>query len=122
MVQALVGPLLLQRQLLAAWLLRWHKDLHLGQRERQKAQILQQPTPRRQGIGRRLGEALVVYTSSSSLTEKEDRQRRIDEQDIFHCVVLFLAAITRRLCSRVLGADDPVVRCRHGQKGGRLPS
>ena len=41
-VQGLVGPLLLQWQLLAAWFLRRHEDRHLGQRERQEAQILQQ--------------------------------------------------------------------------------
>ena len=44
-VQRLVGPLLLQRQLLAAGFLGRHEDLHLGERERQEAQILQQPTP-----------------------------------------------------------------------------
>jgi hypothetical protein len=41
-----------------------------------------------------------------SRTEKEDGERGIDEQDIFDGVVLFLAAITVRLCSRGLGADD----------------
>src|SRR5262249_55732047 len=40
LVQRLVGPLLLQRQLLAARLLGWHEDLHPRERERQKAQIL----------------------------------------------------------------------------------
>jgi hypothetical protein len=39
-VQRLVGHVLLQRQFLAAWLLGGHEDLHLGQRERQEAQIL----------------------------------------------------------------------------------
>jgi hypothetical protein len=47
MVQGLVGQLLLSWQLPAAWFLRRHEDLHLGQRERQEAQILQQPTPGR---------------------------------------------------------------------------
>ena len=37
LVQRLVGPLLLQGQLLTAWLLRRHQDLHLGERERQEA-------------------------------------------------------------------------------------
>ena len=40
------------------------------------------------------------------VAQKEDRQWGIGEQDIFDGVVLFLAAITFRLCSRVLGADN----------------
>ncbi len=39
-VQRLVGHVLLQRQFLAAGFLGGHEDLHLGQRERQEAQIL----------------------------------------------------------------------------------
>jgi hypothetical protein len=42
-VQDLIGQLLFQGALLAAWLLGRHEDLHLRERERQKAQILQQP-------------------------------------------------------------------------------
>src|SRR6266446_4747497 len=44
-VQGLVGPLLLLCQLLSSWLLGRHEDLDPGQRERQEAQILQQPAP-----------------------------------------------------------------------------
>ena len=44
------------------------------------------------------------------ITEKEDEKQRIDEQDIFDRMVLFLAAITLGLFSRVLGADDPPFR------------
>ena len=43
LVERLVGPLLFQGQLLAAWLFRRHEDFHLSERERQEAQILQQP-------------------------------------------------------------------------------
>ena len=39
-------------------------------------------------------------------TQKQDSEEGIDEQDIFDGVVLFLPAITFRLFSRVLGADD----------------
>src|SRR5437016_14210531 len=39
-------------------------------------------------------------------TQQEDREQGVDQQDIFHRVVFFLAAITFRLCRRVLGADD----------------
>ncbi len=47
LVQGLVGEVLLPRQLLAAGLLGRHEDLHLGQREGEEAQILQQPAPSR---------------------------------------------------------------------------
>jgi hypothetical protein len=40
LVQRLVGPLLRQWQLLAAWFLGGHEDLHLRERERQEAQVL----------------------------------------------------------------------------------
>jgi len=39
-VQRLVGPVLLQRQLLAAGFLGRHEDHHLRERERQESQIL----------------------------------------------------------------------------------
>ncbi len=38
--ERLIRRLLLQRQFLAAWCLGRHADLHLGQRERQEAQLL----------------------------------------------------------------------------------
>jgi len=41
------------------------------------------------------------------VAQKEDDEERIDEQDIFDGVVLFLAAITGRLFRRVLGTNDP---------------
>jgi hypothetical protein len=41
------------------------------------------------------------------VTEKKDDEQGIDQQDIFYRMILFLAALTRGLCSRVLGADDP---------------
>jgi len=49
-------------------------------------------------------------TASNGVTEKEDREQGIDQQDIFYGVVLFLAALTRGLCSSVLGADDAPFR------------
>jgi hypothetical protein len=39
-VEPLIRPLLLHRQLLATWSLYWHEDLHVGEREGQKAEIL----------------------------------------------------------------------------------
>src|SRR5262245_23819038 len=49
--------------------------------------------------------------------EKEDGEGGIDQQDIFYRVVFFLAAITVRLFSRVLGADDPPLRPVVGKRG-----
>ena len=46
-MQGLVGQLLFQGEFLAAGFLGGHEDLDLGQRERQKAQVLQQPAPSR---------------------------------------------------------------------------
>src|SRR5712671_4878664 len=43
---------------------------------------------------------------SIGVAQEEDDEQGIDEQDIFDRVVFFLAAITLRLFSRVLGADD----------------
>ena len=106
LVQGLIGQLLFQREFLAAWLLGRHEDLDLGQRERQEAQILQQLTARRQGIRRRVRNGLIMGTAAIGVTEKEDDEQGIDEQDIFDGVVFFLAAITLFLFSRVLGADD----------------
>jgi hypothetical protein len=51
------------------------------------------------------------------VAQKEDDEQGIHEQDIFYCVVLFLAAITFRLCRRVLGADDTPFRPVMGKRG-----
>ena len=40
------------------------------------------------------------------ITEKEDEEQGIDQQDIFYRMISFLTAITLFLFSRVLGADD----------------
>jgi hypothetical protein len=45
-------------------------------------------------------------TAAIGITEKEDGEQGIDEQNIFDGVVFFLAAITLSLFNRVLGADD----------------
>src|SRR5438094_1616107 len=106
LVERLVHPLLLQGQLLTAWVLRRHEDLHLRERERQEAQILQQPTPSREWVGGGLSDAQIMDTAAVGVAQKEDDEESIDEQDIFDGVVLFLAALTLGLFSRVLGADD----------------
>ena len=93
-LEGLVGPLLFPREVLATGFLGGHEDCHLGQRERQKTQILQQPAPGGQGIRRRVGNGLVMDTTAIGVAQEEDEKQRIDEQDIFHRVIFFLAAIT----------------------------
>src|SRR6266571_4819826 len=51
------------------------------------------------------------------VAQKEDGEEGIHQQDIFHRVVLFLAAITFGLCRRVLGADDAPFRAVVGKRG-----
>src|SRR5712691_4443640 len=55
--------------------------------------------------------------ASTGVTEKEDREQGIHQQDIFDRVVFFLAAITLGLFSRVLGADDAPFRPVMGKRG-----
>ena len=51
------------------------------------------------------------------VAQKEDRKEGIDQQDIFDRVVFFLAALTRGLFSRVLGADDAPLGAVMGKRG-----
>src|SRR6516162_7826073 len=116
-VQCLVGQVLLQGQLRTAGLLRRHEDLHLRERERQEAQILQQPTPSREGVGGGLRDAQIMDTAAVGIAQKEEREQGIDEQDIFDGVVFFLPAITLLLFTRGLGADDASFRPVVGKRG-----
>jgi hypothetical protein len=97
-----------------------HDDLDLLQGEGQEAQILEQPTARRQGVGSGIGNPLVMGTARIGLAQKEDRERDIDQEHVLYGVVLFLAAITPRLLSRILGALDasfgPIV-AKRGEAG-----
>src|SRR5215469_9786212 len=116
-MQGLVRQLLLQGEFLAARFLRWHQDIHLGECEREEAQILQQPTPDRQRGGGGLSDAQIMHTAAIGVAQKEDREAGIDEQDVFDGVILFLPATTVRLCNRVLGADDAPFRPVMGTRG-----
>src|SRR6266487_6654883 len=117
LVEHLVGQVLLQGELRTAGLLRRHEDCHLRERERQKAQILQQPTPSREWVGGGLRDAQIMDPAAVGVAQKEDDEESIDEQDIFDGVVLFLAAIACRLFRRVLGADDAPFRPVMGKRG-----
>ena len=97
LVERLVGQVLLPRELMITGFLGRHEDLHFRERERQEAQILQQPTPSREGVGAGLCDAQIMGAAAIGVTEEEDDEQSIHEQDIFYCMVLFLAAITRWL-------------------------
>jgi len=83
-----------------------HEDLHLVQRKRQEAEILEQAAPCRQGVRGGIGHAFIVGAAGRGLTQQENRAHGIDQQHVFDCVALVLAAITARLLSRILGALD----------------
>jgi hypothetical protein len=87
-------------------LLRRHDRLALVKRERQQAEILEQPAARGQGVRGRIGHSRIVSAPGIGVTQKEDRERGVDQQHVFDRVALFLAAITARLLSRILGALD----------------
>jgi hypothetical protein len=61
-----------------------------------------------------------VGAASVGVTEQEDRERGVDQPHGFHRVTLFLAAITARWLSRILGALDapfgPIV-AKRGEAG-----
>jgi hypothetical protein len=101
-----IGGVLGPREGSAPWLLGRHEECDVVERERQEAQILQQPAPRGSGVGRRLGNPLIVGAAGRGLTQEEDRERRVDEPHVFHRVVSYLAEITARLLKRILGAPD----------------
>ena len=88
-----------------------------GSVKARKPRSCNRPAPRGQGIRRRLGNALVMDAAAVGVAQKEDGEQGIDQQDIFDRVVLFLAAITVRLFSRVLGADDAPFRPVMGKRG-----
>src|SRR5262252_672867 len=74
LVERLVDQVLLQGQLRTAWLLRRHEDLYLRERERQEAQILQQPTPGRQWVGGDLSDAQIMGAAAVGVAQKEDAE------------------------------------------------
>jgi hypothetical protein len=91
-------------ELPSSWLSGRHDDLNLAERERQEAKILEQLAPCWQRVWGGIGNALIVGTARIGLTQKEHCEQRIDQQDVFDRVAPFLAAITARLLSRILGA------------------
>ena len=117
--ERLIRRLLLQRQLLAAWLLGRHEDLHLGERKREEAQILQEPASSGQGIGCGIGNRLIMDAAAVGVAQKEDREGGIDQQDIFSPCGPFSCRYNTPSVQPGLGSGRYAVRSRHGQKGGR---
>jgi hypothetical protein len=103
---ATIGSFLRTRESPTSWLPRRPDDLDVVQGERQEAEILEQPTPRGQRVRGHLGHPLIVDAAGLGLTQKEHGECRVDQQHGFHGMVCFLAAITARLLSRILGALD----------------
>jgi len=101
-----IRSFLYARESSASWLLGGHDDLDLVERERQKAEVLEQPAAGRQGVGRALRHPFIMGAAGIRIAQKEDRERRVDQQHVLHGVALFLTAITARLLSRILGALD----------------
>ena len=104
--EAPIRGFLRAREGAASWLPRRHDDLNLVQRKRQETQILEQPASRRQGVWGGLGNSFIMSAAGIGLTQEENRQHGVDQQHVFDCMAPFLAAITARLLSRILGALD----------------
>jgi hypothetical protein len=58
-----------------------------------------------------------MRAAARGVAEEEDEEQGIDSQAIFDGVILFLAAITFQLFSRVLGADDAPFGAVMGKRG-----
>src|SRR5262245_7229505 len=57
-------------------------------------------------------------TATRGIAEAEgDEEQGVDEEPIFYRMVFLLAALTRGLCSSILGADDASFRPVMGKRG-----
>ena len=111
------------RQGPAPRLLGRHDDLDLRECKRQEAQILEQPTAWRQWVGCCIRNALVMDTARIRVTQKEDGECRVDQQHVFDRVARFLATVTARLLSRLLGALDApfgAILAKRGETGAAV--
>jgi len=119
-VPRFLGP----AQLVPTRLLRGLEDVHAVQRECVKARILQPLTPRRQRRGGGSGAAFVMDTTRMRLAQEEDGPGFLDQEQVVQHVPLLLAAITRLLFSRVVGAREgalgAVMTTRGATGGGAL--
>ena len=102
----LVVCLLFWRQRFPAWLLRWLDEVHALQRAPLKAHVLQPLAPRRQWRQCRVGQALVVDAARRGLTQEQEAQLGVYQEEILHPMPLVLPARARVLCRRICGAWD----------------
>jgi len=107
---------LLRRELSAFGFLMRHFHLNALERKAHKAQVLKQAALRGQGIGRGVRDPLVMDLARMGGAQKHNRQSLVDQEQIFHAVASFLAAIEFFLCRCIRGAANrafgPVVRKR----------
>src|SRR5690349_20818984 len=61
-------------------------------------------------------------TAPDSVAEEDDEEQGIDQQDVLYGMVFFLATVTLRLFSRVLGADDAPFRPVMRKRGAACPA
>ena len=113
-----VGLFLLSRKLTASGFLGRHLDGDSIESEAEKTQVLQQDTARRQRIGSRVRQTLIMDGARLGRTEKHDAQLRIDQDEIFHRVTFFLAAIMAFLFIRIFGALDASFSSVMAKRGG----
>src|SRR3954462_4639402 len=59
--------------------------------------------------------------AANSVAEEQDNELGIDQQDVLYRMVLFLATVTVRLFSRVLGGDDAPFRPVMSKRGEPCP-
>jgi hypothetical protein len=119
---ALIGGFLCTGEGSPLRLLGWYDDLDLGDRKRQKAQSLAQSAADGNGVWGSLGHALVMGAPGISLSEKDHCQRGVDQPHVSCCMASFLAAITARLLSRILGAHDALFRPIVSRRGKQEPA
>src|SRR5689334_16888530 len=60
--------------------------------------------------------------ATAGFAEEDDEEHGIEQKDVLYGMVFFLAAVTLRLFSRVLGADNPTFRPVMSKRGEACPA
>src|SRR5919108_6332067 len=122
--EAPIRRLLHARQAPPPRLPRRHHEVDPLERLGQAAESLEQAAACRHGVWGDIGTPLLVGAAGLGLTQAEDRQCRMDQQDVFDRVARFRAARTARRLNWILGARaaprGPVVptRAKVGAEAG----
>lgn len=101
-----VGGLLVVGQGLFVGFLVQHDHGHIRKHKPEIAEILEQFTARRQGIGRRIGNRRLMGTAFVGIAQQPDPRRPVGQEHVLHRVVVHLAAPVVLLFTCVLGARD----------------